>query len=658
MIGRRLAISGVGVTRATARLHRHPKGFNPSDSGPISLRQVRGPNDSGPLGWVGGLTEGAQGESFPLPPMNTQPPNPPGSPDVPPPQAELEAARAALAPDYDVLQELGRGGMAVVYRAREVALDREVAIKVLPAALAADNEFVERFQREARTAGQLEHPNIVPIYRVGRAGPDGRMVFFVMKMLRGQSLSAVLRGRGRLAVDEIRRIMKETAAALGFAAKKGVVHRDIKPDNILLDDEGRCVVTDFGIAKTQSGPHTAAGTSMGTPRYMSPEHAQGTPVDVRSDIYSLGVVAYQCLTGHTPFDADNPFAILYKHINETLPRPTLTTPDEWGIYSVIEKCLGKKPEQRFQTTDELLQALGAEVTGQNTLTAAVIDRRISAMVPTEVITSSVPVPLVERVRQHPWYLSTEARMTRMGLKMSHAGIAASVIGALLIFSLASAVSGPDGGVGADSVRLVGQTTGAQTTGAQTAGAQTPGALTPGAQTPGALTAGAAGTTTGVAARLDTISTKVGGTTSTKSVAAAPGPARPRPVRDVRSNCPAVGSRALRTMMTTPVLLVDSIPDKVQGDTLRVGYDLCGFSATQPFQTIVTLRKIRQRRPLGRQEPIVQTIPDAAIGPRHRRVRTFLLNISDGTYSAEVLIIDAAQRQFQVKREFELTEKKK
>jgi hypothetical protein len=112
------------------------------------------------------------------------------------------------------------------------------------------------------------------------------------------------------------------------------------------------------------------------------------------------------------------------------------------------------------------------------------------------------------------------------------------------------------------------------------------------------------------------------------------------------------------MMTTPVLLVDSIPDKVQGDTLRVGYDLCGFSATQPFNTVVTLRKIRQRRPLGRQEPIVQTIPDAAIGPRHRRVRTFVLNVSDGTYSAEVLITDAAGRQFQVKREFELSERKK
>src|SRR5881394_1440191 len=238
---------------------------------------------------------------------------------------DISIVRAALDADYEVIEELGRGGMAVVYRARERALEREVAIKVLPAILSLDQDFVDRFQREARTAGQLEHPNIVPIYRVGQTG---QIIFFVMKFLRGQSLAGVLRERGKLPGADVRRILIETASALGYAAKRGVVHRDIKPDNILLDSEGRCVVTDFGIAKTTSGPRTAAGTSMGTPRYMSPEHAQGIPVDGRSDIYSLGIVAYEMLTGMTPFTGEDPFAVLYKHINAPLPIPELASDEE------------------------------------------------------------------------------------------------------------------------------------------------------------------------------------------------------------------------------------------------------------------------------------------------------------------------------------------
>src|SRR5579862_2203426 len=163
--------------------------------------------------------------------------------------SESELVRVLLADDYEILDELGRGGMAIVFRAREKALDREVAIKVLPARLLLDKGFVERFEHEARTAAKLEHPNIVPIYRVGRAGPNGEVIYFVMKLLRGQSLSAVLKERGRLEPGDVRRILMETAAALGYAARRSVVHRDIKPDNIMLDSEGRCVITDFGIAK-------------------------------------------------------------------------------------------------------------------------------------------------------------------------------------------------------------------------------------------------------------------------------------------------------------------------------------------------------------------------------------------------------------------------
>src|SRR5687768_9755454 len=302
---------------------------------------------------------------------------------------DIDIVRSALESDYVILEELGRGGMAMVYRAKERALDREVAIKVLPSFMIMDKAFVDRFQHEARTAGKLEHPNIVPIYRVGK---KGRVIYFTMKLLRGQSLASVMRQRGKVGVPEIRRILLETASALGYAAKRGVVHRDIKPDNILLDDEGRCVLTDFGIAKSAGGPLTAAGTSMGTPSYMSPEHARGHPLDGRSDIYSLGVVAYECLSGSIPFKADDPFAILYKHINEALPRPELETDEERALYVIIEKMLAKEPKARYQTADELISALGGTPAPTTTLVSMLASglggtgpQRVSGMSATEII---------------------------------------------------------------------------------------------------------------------------------------------------------------------------------------------------------------------------------------------------------------------------------
>jgi hypothetical protein len=248
--------------------------------------------------------------------------------------------------------------MAVVYRARERQLEREVAIKVLPFAVVHDAELVERFLREARLSAQLEHPNIVPIHRVGRSG---QVIYFVMKLLRGQSLAARIATQGRLPAPEVRRVLSETASALGHAHQQGIVHRDVKPDNIMLDAAGRCVVTDFGIARSGAETRlTAAGLSLGTPRYMSPEQARAGELDGRSDLYSLGAVGYECLVGHPPFDRGDVVSILLDHVQSPVPRPTIATAgtaEERALYDVVERLLAKRPEDRFQRAEECIDAL-------------------------------------------------------------------------------------------------------------------------------------------------------------------------------------------------------------------------------------------------------------------------------------------------------------
>ena len=270
---------------------------------------------------------------------------------------ELDLVREQLKDEYEIVDELGRGGMAIVFKAREKQLERDVAIKVLPFSLAFDKEFVERFQREARTSAKLEHPSIIPIYRVGKSG---RVIYFVMKFLRGKPLSSVLAARGTLPPAEIRQILVQVARALAYAHKSGIVHRDIKPDNIMFDEHGLAVVTDFGIAKAASGGKlTGTGMSIGTPHYMSPEQARAQALDGRSDIYSLGVVAYQSLTGRVPFDGEDSFSIGYKHIMEEVPTPPLETYDQRTVFEIIRKMMAKSPDERFQSADDLVQALEA-----------------------------------------------------------------------------------------------------------------------------------------------------------------------------------------------------------------------------------------------------------------------------------------------------------
>src|SRR3954464_5413255 len=284
---------------------------------------------------------------------------------------ELDLVREALTSEYEIIEELGRGGMAMVYRAKDRQLEREVAIKVLPFSLAFDTGYHVRFQEHPGTAGQLEHPNIRPLYRVGRSG---RVIYFVMKFLRGNSLSSVLGSRKKLNPPEIRRLLLEAGSALGYAAQRGIVHRDIKPDNIMFDEFGQSVLTDFGIAKAASGQKlTGTGMSIGTPHYMSPEQARAQAIDGRSDIYSLGVVAYQCLSGAVPYDGEDSFSIGYKHITEPIPTPSLITGDERRIFEVIKRMLMKNPADRFQSCEEL----AASIQGQPT--AAPGPGRASAM---------------------------------------------------------------------------------------------------------------------------------------------------------------------------------------------------------------------------------------------------------------------------------------
>ena len=269
--------------------------------------------------------------------------------------SDVDLVRNELKEEYEIFEELGRGGMAIVFRAREKQLDREVAIKVLPFSLAFDKEFVERFQREARTAAKLEHPNIIPIYRVGKSG---RVIYFVMKFLRGKPLSALLAARGALPPIEIRQILIQVGRALAYAHRLGYVHRDIKPDNIMFDEHGQALVTDFGIAKAATGSKlTGTGMAIGTPHYMSPEQARAQALDGRSDIYSLGVVAYQCLSGLVPYDGEDSFSIGYKHIMEELPLPVLETAEQRDLFEVVRKMMAKLPTERFQTADEMVEVL-------------------------------------------------------------------------------------------------------------------------------------------------------------------------------------------------------------------------------------------------------------------------------------------------------------
>ena len=272
---------------------------------------------------------------------------------------------------YRVEARIGAGGMGIVYLALDEALQRQVALKTLLPALAADPEFVARFKREAQSAAALNHPNITQIYTIGQ---EGAVPFFAMELIRGKSLEAIVKEKGAIPAKEAAGYVLQAAMGLRHAAQKKLIHRDIKPSNLMLTEDGVVKITDFGLAKAARSETqlTATGEVLGSPGYISPEQAQGAPLDARSDIYSLGATFFHLVTGKLPFEAPTPVAMIVKHMNEPLRSPRAVNPAvPYPVASAIQKMMAKRPGERFQDYDALIRELeralatiGPEASGQ------------------------------------------------------------------------------------------------------------------------------------------------------------------------------------------------------------------------------------------------------------------------------------------------------
>ena len=373
------------------------------------------------------------------------PPVPPSGSDpvVSAVDTELRAhVERVLTNGYELDQEIGRGGMGIVYKARDRRLKRPVAIKVLPPELAFRSEIRTRFLREAETAAQLSHPNIVPIYSVDERES---IVYFVMAFVDGENLAVRLHREGMMDATEVRRILLEVARALAYAHERGVVHRDIKPDNILLQrEDARVMVTDFGIARAVTGGGdarlTATGMAIGTPAYMSPEQSVGErEIDGRSDLYSLGVVGYQMLTGDPPFEAQSTPALLMKHVSER-PEPVEmrrsgVPPD---LARAVMLCLEKDPANRFPSANAFVVAVETGDVPQVPTSAAPTAAPIAARTPSMRHPAYMPEEDILPVESKPagWYAPEVVRFRKAVRPWIAFGVASIMLNIIAHFDAA------------------------------------------------------------------------------------------------------------------------------------------------------------------------------------------------------------------------------
>ncbi|MDW8298166.1 MAG: protein kinase [Anaerolineae bacterium] len=345
---------------------------------------------------------------------------------------------------YEIRERIGRGGMAAVYKAWDANLDRWVAIKVLHTYLADDEDFKERFEREAKLVASLNHPNIVQVYDFETVERDGERIYYmVMTYVEGQTLRQLMearRARGeRFSLAEIATIMRGVCAALAYAHKRGMVHRDVTPGNILFDAEGKPVLADFGIARMIAGTRiTRSGTTSGTPLYMSPEQGTGAETDSRSDIYSLGVILFELLSGTAPYKGDSTVAILMKHVNDPIPNVTDYAPELPSAANlVIARALAKSPEERYQSVEAFLHDLETYLFHNNGKPPNDATEIISLAQPHS---STTRLPLQTEISPHS---DTPSKSVRLPLSVL---ILAAVITvsflALLLFSLPGLIATP------------------------------------------------------------------------------------------------------------------------------------------------------------------------------------------------------------------------
>ena len=337
---------------------------------------------------------------------------------------------------YEVEGRIGAGGMAEVWRGHDRVLNRTVAIKTLLPQFARDASFVDRFRREAQAAARLNHAGIVSVYD---SGTDGEAPYIVMEFIEGRTLADYLSSGKTIPPMEAAQIAKDIAAALAVAHAQGVIHRDIKPANVMVTRDGKVLVMDFGIARLISGPETAPQTSavLGTASYLSPEQAQGQPVDARTDIYALGVVLYEMLTGRPPFTGDSPMAIAYKQVNATPPAPSSANPDvPPALDAVVMRALSKNPANRYQTGTEFADDLERARTGGQVMATPLLPASGEA---TQVISRPQQTSVLPPVRDEPG----GSRKAWVGALLAILVMALLAAGAYLVVTMLTDDSGGD-----------------------------------------------------------------------------------------------------------------------------------------------------------------------------------------------------------------------